>query len=93
MPLNAWGQKKKETQDREPLKSEISEKRRKQLGISENEREYDLITVKAFAIRSRLEGAVSCLLIFYLHASYEGETVGGLGSNLSIYCYFNWNLS
>jgi len=42
MPLNAWGQKKKESQDREPLKSEISEKRRKQLGISENEREYDL---------------------------------------------------
>jgi hypothetical protein len=35
--LKAWGQKKKE----DPLKSEISEKRKKQLGIVD-EREYDL---------------------------------------------------
>ena len=35
--LNAWGQQKKE----DPLKSEISDKRKKQLGIVD-EREYDL---------------------------------------------------
>ncbi len=40
--LNAWGQKGSKSQDREPLKSEISDKRRKQLGIADDEREYDL---------------------------------------------------
>jgi hypothetical protein len=39
--LNAWGQKNKDTKAEEPLKSEISEKRKKQLGIVD-EREYDL---------------------------------------------------
>lgn len=39
--LNAWGQKNKDNKTGEPPKSEISEKRKKQLGIVD-EREYDL---------------------------------------------------
>lgn len=39
--LNAWGQKKKDNMIGEPFKNEISEKRKKQLGIVD-EREYDL---------------------------------------------------
>ena len=40
--LFIFGQKKTDNSNQEPLKSEISEKRRKQLGISDDEREYDL---------------------------------------------------
>jgi hypothetical protein len=41
-PLYIFGLKKTENSNQEPLKSGISEKRRKQLGISDDEREYDL---------------------------------------------------